>query len=126
MLDSHLDSKIDFYNQPKYVENPHHPAGFNGTFAFSTHKFIPQVFHAFLQRHFGQYRIQRVAIEDINQLLNELWEGPGSLEKIFRLENELFLSRKDVKFTASDIVRMKAKIVEEEDSEKAIGDIKEH
>ena len=43
-----------------------------------------------------------------------------------RLENDMFNGGKDVKFTAADIAAMKAKIVEEEDSEKAIGDIKEH
>ena len=58
--------------------------------------------------------------------MNELWEGPGSLEKILRLENDMYNSGKDVKFTTADIVAMKAKIVEEEDSEKAIRDIKEH
>ena len=126
MLDDTLNSKIDFYNQPRFVENPHHPAGFTGTFAFNSHRRIPEVFHAFLQRHFGQYRIRRVPIEDINEIMNELWEGPGSLEKILRLENDMFNSGKDVKFTAADIAAMKAKIVEEEDSEKAIGDIKEH
>ena len=126
MLDDTLGGKIAFYNQPRFVDDPYHPAGFTGTFAFSSHRRIPEVFHAFLQRHFGQYRIRRVPIEDINEIMNELWEGPGSLEKILRLENDMFNSGKDVKFTAADIAAMKAKIVEEEDSEKAIGDIKEH
>ena len=39
MLDDTLNSKIDFYNQPRFVENPHHPAGFTGTFAFNSIEF---------------------------------------------------------------------------------------
>lgn len=114
-LNSTLTDKIDFYNRAEFVENPCHPNGFNGTFAFSIHRAIPHVFHAFLQRHFGQYRISRVPIADINTILNDIWEGPGSLEKIFVREDELFMSRKDVKFTASDIVALKSKMTEHPD-----------
>jgi|TARA_B110000240_G_scaffold19456_1_gene19783 hypothetical protein len=125
MLHSCVEDKIAFYNQTRFVENPNHPNGFNGTFAFTSVSKIPEVFHAFLQRHFGQYRIRRLPVDKINELLNELWEGPGSLEKIFLLEKELMLSGKDVKFTAADLAIMKSKKAEEEDEEKAIAEIRE-
>ena len=120
MLDDTLGGKIAFYNQPRFVDDPYHPAGFTGTFAFSSHRRIPEVFHAFLQRHFGQYRIRRVPIEDINAIMNELWEGPGSLEKIFRLENDMYNSGKEVKFTAADLAVMKQKLPEEDEEEVAV------
>jgi len=115
MLDDTLGGKIAFYNQPRFVDDPYHPAGFTGTFAFSSHRRIPEIFHAFLQRHFGQYRIRRVPIEDINAIMNELWEGPGSLEKIFRLENDMYNSGKEVKFTAADLAVMKQKLPEDDE-----------
>ena len=120
MLDDTLGGKIAFYNQPRFVDDPYHPAGFTGTFAFSSHRRIPEIFHAFLQRHFGQYRIRRVPIEDINAIMNELWEGPGSLEKIFRLENDMYNSGKDVKFTAADLAVMKQKLPEDDEEEVAV------
>jgi hypothetical protein len=35
-----LEDKIAFYNRPELVENPNHPAGFRGTWAFSDHSLI--------------------------------------------------------------------------------------
>ena len=61
MLDSHLDSKIDFYNQPKYVENPHHPAGFNGTFAFSSH----QVYSSKCFMHFYKDTLDSIEFREL-------------------------------------------------------------
>jgi hypothetical protein len=34
--------------------------------------------------------------------MNEVWEGPGSLEKLLRLELEMKLSGRLIKFDASD------------------------
>ena len=106
---SAFNDKIAFYNQPQYLDDPYHPAGFKGTWAFSNHSTIPEIFHGFLQRHFGQYRIRRIPIKDINEIMNEVWDGPGSLEKIFSMELEYMQSGKEVKFTASDIAAIKAK-----------------
>jgi len=43
--------------------------------------------------------------------MNELWEGPGSLSKIFLLENDMRIAGKDVRITATDLAKVK---VEEE------------
>ena len=109
MYQTNIESTIEFYNNPKFLEDPFHPNGFKGTFQFSAHDLIPCVFHGFLQRYFGQYKIRRVPLEKINQVMNDVWEGPGSLEKIFRLEEELRASGKDIKFTAADMAAIKAK-----------------
>jgi hypothetical protein len=112
-----LNDRVAFYSQPDLVDNPHHPAGFAGTWKFSDHDLIPDIFFGFLQRHFGVMRIKRIPLEDINKLMNEVWEGPGSIPKILRLEEEYRLSGKEIKFTASDIAQMKAKEADEEDQE---------
>jgi len=108
-----LESKIEFYNRD--IDNRFSVNGFRGTWAFSDHDLIPQIFNGFLQRHFGVMRIKRIKLEDINALLNELWDGPGSLEKILRLEYEMKLAGKDIKMTASDLAKIKKEVVEDDD-----------
>jgi hypothetical protein len=39
--------------------------------------------------------------------MNEVWEGPGSLEKLFRLELEMRQAGKMIKFDASDFKDLK-------------------
>jgi hypothetical protein len=112
-----LESRVEFYSQEHLVSNPNHPAGFAGTWNFSDHKLIPEIFFGFLQRHFGVMRISRIPLEDINKIMNELWEGPGSIPKFLRLENEYRLSGKEIKFTASDIAQIRAKETEEEEDD---------
>ena len=114
MIFTNLENKIEFYSRPEFVDNPYHPAGFKGTFAFSDHSLIPDVFVGFLMRHFGRMRLKRVPISEINDLLNSVWDGPGSLEKIFRLEAELAASGKDIVITPMDYV--KSKTFEEDDT----------
>ena len=117
MYEHRIEEKVAYYLRPEHVANPHHISGFNGTFAFSSHDLIPEVFHGFIQRYFGSYRIRRVPLDKINEVLNDLWEGPGSIEKILRLEHEMQVSGKDVKFTAADIAAVKAKKASDIDDE---------
>jgi hypothetical protein len=102
-IDSFVESKIKFYEQE--IDNPNAVNGFNGTWAISDHAKLPEVFFGFVQRYFNVSRIKRVPIEEINTLLNSLWEGPGSLEKIFRLENELYITGKDIKLEPVDKIK---------------------
>ena len=117
MYKHHIEDKVAYYLRPEHVANPYHISGFNGTFAFSSHDLIPDVFYGFIQRYFGSYRIRRVPLDKINEVLNDLWEGPGSIEKILRLEHEMQMSGKDIKFTAADIAAVKAKKDTDEDDE---------
>ena len=102
-IDSFVESKIKFYEQE--IDNPNAVNGFNGTWAISDHAKLPEVFFGFVQRYFNVSRIKRVPIEEINTLLNSLWEGPGSLEKILRLENELYITGKDIKLEPVDKIK---------------------
>ena len=125
MLDTQklLQDKIAFYNQPQLVENPCHPAGFQGTWAFSDHSLIPDVLHGFLQRYFGVMRLRRIPLEKINELMNEVWEGPGSLEKVFRMEQDLKDSGKTVKISPADMGSNKKTAKEDDEDVEQIPDL---
>ena len=103
----------------KDIDNPHTVNGFKGTWQFSDHQLIPDVLHDFIQRYFGVYRIRRIPLEDINSVMNEVWEGPGSLEKVFRMAQEMRGTR-DVEFTRADIAAIKAKRAEDEEDNEGL------
>ena len=106
------------YQAECFVSNPNHPAGFTGTFAFTSHRKIPELFLGFLQRHFGQFRVNRIPLEDINAVMNDLWEGPGSFSKIVALEHEAYHEMKPVHLLATDLL----KITKEEKEDLEIAD----
>lgn len=105
--------RIDRLN--KDIDNPYTVNGFNGTWAITDHRKIPEVLLGFLQHYFGQYRVRRIPLDKINEVMNDIWEGPGSLAKVLNAELEMKLAGKDVKFTAADIAATKANF-EEDDS----------
>lgn len=111
-MDQSVEDKIAFY--AKDIDNPFSVNGFRGTWAFSDHSLIPGVFNGFLQRHFGVMRLKRIKLDEINALLNELWDGPGSLQKIFRMENDLYNSGATIKFSAMDMAKIKKEEQEDE------------
>ena len=115
-LDGIKDGRIEYYK--KDIDDPYTVNGFNGTWAITDHRRIPEVLRDFLQFHFGVIRLSRIKIEKINEALNEIWEGPGSLEKVFNKHRELQQSGKDVKIMASDI----AKIVAEDEDDQPVAD----
>lgn len=110
-----VESKIEFYNRSEFVENPYHVAGFRGTWNFSSHDKIPDVLHGFLQRYFGHIRLSRIKIDEINRVMNEVWEGPGSLTKIFQLEEQMRADGRHVHISPADYV--KAKKYDDDDGE---------
>ena len=100
-----VEDKIEFYKRD--VDNPNSVNGFRGTWKFSDHTLIPDTQFGFITRHFGQAKLRRIPLDKINQLMNEVWEGPGSLEKLFRLELEMRQAGKMIKFDASDFKDLK-------------------
>ena len=113
-----MEDRIAYY--AKDVDTPWYVNGFNGTFDITDHRRIPEVFLGFLQRHFGVIRLSRVKIEKINEALNEIWEGPGSVEKVLRKEMEYRHSGKDVKILASDILKKEYEDDEPREEEKPL------
>jgi hypothetical protein len=112
-----VENKINFYK--KDIDNPYSVNGFRGTWKFSDHTLIPDTLFGFLTRHFAQAKLRRIPLEKINQVMNELWEGPGSLEKLLRLELEMKQSGRLIKFDASDF-KDKKKDEEEDDGPLAL------
>lgn len=90
------ERKIEFYD--KQVNIPNSVNSFNGRFDFRDHDNIPEVFHEFLIRYFAESRLHRLSLMKINELLNSIWQGPGSLKLIFMLQKELIESGRPIKF----------------------------
>jgi|TARA_B110000908_G_scaffold59071_1_gene71721 hypothetical protein len=78
--------------------------GFKGTFAFTDHLLIPQGITEFLLEHFHKQcfkaagrekknHISAIELDEINELMNEIWEGPGSMTKLALLTNEMRIAR---------------------------------
>ena len=97
------------------TDNPNLLNGFNGTFAFSDHLLIPEGLTEFLLEYFrpklkeGRGKsghIDQSDLEEINTLLNELWEGPGSMSKIIRMMYMLKDNRLlETPLTSSDTIK---------------------
>mgnify|MGYP005634152163 FL=1 len=86
------------------IDDPQTINGFNGTFAFSEHSRIPQGIVEFLLEHFHKKcfktahswkkdHIEAVELDEINELMNEIWDGPGSMNKLATLTNEMRIAR---------------------------------
>ena len=79
-------------NQP--TDNPNTLNGFNGTWAFSDHRLIPESLRNFINESFPKIeKFRRIPLEDINALMNDVWEGPGSMVKVSRITQELRRAR---------------------------------
>jgi hypothetical protein len=95
LADAGKNSAIRYWsNQP--TEYPWSINGFAGTFAYSDHRLIPEIITEFLLEHFrsriGEARknhISAIPLEEINDLMNEVWEGPGSVVKIVDMTYKL-------------------------------------
>lgn len=82
--------------------------GFAGTWAFSDHSLIPGELNNFIMEMFHPVeRIKRIPLEDINKLMNEVWEGPGSMVKLEKLWTEKRNERLDKRTSSKDVFEQK-------------------
>ena len=96
------ESSVAFW-QAQPTDNPGSVNGFKGTWAISDHSLIPSSLHDFIAETFyGYTRITRIPLEDINNALNEVWEGPGSMVKITKLVHEIRQMRQDGRMDEKD------------------------
>ena len=107
MINAEVENRMAYHN--KNIDDPFTVNGFKGTWAITDSNRIAEPLIGYLQLKFGQLRMRRIPLDDINAALNELWEGPGSLAHIFRAQAELHHSGKDVKFTATDMASIGVK-----------------
>ena len=77
--------------------------GFKGTFAYSDYSLIPQPILEFLHEHYnkklGDLRknhIKTIDLNEINDLLNDIWDGPGSMSKLVAMTHDMRIARLDV------------------------------
>jgi hypothetical protein len=78
------------------TDNSSNINGFNGTFNITDHDLIPTALLDYIsEKFYGFTRLSRIPLEDINEALNEVWEGPGSMAKVVRTTYDLREIRKN-------------------------------
>ena len=97
--DSARQHMLDYWKQQP-TDNPFLVNGFRGTWKISDHALIPNSLSNFLLEYFWQElpetrksHITTISLQKINDCLNSVWEGPGSMEKIVNLTYELRVNR---------------------------------
>ena len=86
------------YWEAQPTDQPWLVNGFTGTWNFSDHDLIPDTLRNFIVESFPKIeRFKRIPLEEINALMNDVWEGPGSMVKIANLTQEIKQQRKAVK-----------------------------
>lgn len=94
IMSTHQPS-IDYWDRQP-TDQPWLLNGFKGTWAFSDHSLIPGELNNFLMETFHPAeRLKKIPLEEINRVMNEVWEGPGSMSKLARLTAELRIARAD-------------------------------
>jgi len=85
---------ISTYWERQPTDDPHTLNGFAGTWNFSDHRLIPESLRNFIFESFPKIeKFRRIPLDDINALMNDVWEGPGSMQKIQNLYNEMRAER---------------------------------
>ena len=88
------------YWERQPTDQPYTLNGFNGTWNFSNHNLIPESLINFIMESFPkEEKFKRIPLEDINALMNDVWEGPGSMPKIMTRLRDMRaerLGKKDV------------------------------
>lgn len=88
-----IQYSLDYWDRQP-TDQPWLLNGFKGTWNFRDHSLIPGELNNFIMEAFHPAeRLKRIPLEDINKLMNEVWEGPGSMSKIVRLTGELRSAR---------------------------------
>lgn len=82
------------YWERQSTDQPWTLNGFNGTWNFRDHNLIPESLRNFIIESFPKVeKFKRIPLEDINTLMNDVWEGPGSMPKIMNLLVEMRTKR---------------------------------
>ncbi len=96
------NSAVEYWDRQP-IDQPWLLNGFNGTWAFSDHRKIPEALLEFLLEHFykrlgetRKHHIKSIELDEINELLNDIWDGPGSMSKIDRITLDMRMSRLDI------------------------------
>jgi len=84
-------------NQP--TDNPSTLNGFAGTWNFSDHRLVAGPLIDFITEVYDgqQTKFHRIPLEKVNEIMNDVWEGPGSMGKLARLYNQLRKDRFEIR-----------------------------
>jgi len=94
------------YWKTRINDAPHNVNGFNGTWNISAHQNIPSPVRNYLSEYFYSYtKLSRVPMDEINKALNEVWEGPGSMELLIKKTEELIKERLDKAIVNNKIIK---------------------
>lgn len=86
------------YWEAQPTDAPNAINGFAGVFEFESHQSIPSALRNVLEERFHTAtRFTKVELDDINEFLNSIWDGPGSMTKIIDITHELRSVRKSGK-----------------------------
>ena len=86
-------SELEYWERQP-TDQPWLVNGFNGTWNFTDHDLIPGALRNFIVESFPKIeRFKRIPLDEINTLMNDVWDGPGSMTKIHRLYVEKVASR---------------------------------
>jgi len=89
-----MTNTIADYWERQPTDVPYYLNGFNGTWNFTEHKKVPEGLRNFLLEMFPKAeKFKQIPIEDINVLMNEVWEGPGSMVKLSKMYLESYQAR---------------------------------
>ena len=87
-------ASVDTYWERQPTDQPWTLNGFAGTWTFSDHNLIPDGLRNFIMESFPKIeKFKRIPLDQINTLMNDVWEGPGSMPKIARLTKEMRIAR---------------------------------
>lgn len=101
-----MDTKTYWERQP--TDNPYTINGFNGTWNISDHSLVSSELRNYLLEAFHpESKFKRIPLDAINTLLNEVWEGPGSMVKIERLHREMYNERMAAKLMGDEDTKTK-------------------
>ena len=97
------------------TDNPNSVNGFEGEWNISDHSLIPDCVTDFcLEQHPKKDRISQIPLEDINEMLNSVWEGPGSMPKLVALTEQIRELRREGETGKIDVANLGNTVVESE------------
>lgn len=79
-----------YYNSTDYI----HGINQIEQFEFTDPRAVPELFRNFAVEYFELERYSRVDLEQLNQVLNQLWQGPGSCALISDLIWDIRIARR--------------------------------
>ena len=83
------------YWQQQPTDQPHLLNGFAGTFAITDHDLVAEELREYAMECFPKVeRFKRIPLEDINRVLNEVWQGPGSMPVLVQRTLDLRAARR--------------------------------